>query len=122
MKITIVFFFSFFVATSYDMFLLLKGFQDPRVTKSFFIAKNTEKFKFAIINDFFHFMDSFYFLNFSLDKLVQDHKTRHSDFPILKQSMICEDEDGDFSESRYDILLKGKSVIPYEKITVSLVS
>lgn len=102
------------------MFLLLKGFQDPRVTRHFFIPKNTEKFKYLEINQFFCFKDSFYFLNFSLDKLVQDHKTRHSDFPILKQSMICEDENAEFVESRYKVLLKGKSTLPYERITVSL--
>ena len=128
------------------MFLLLKGFRDKNVTNSFLIAKNTEKFKYVScyqiatkdfmkrleffkidlknfryieINEFFCFKDSYFFLNFSLDKLVQDHKTRHSEFVILKQSKLCEDRNGIFSQSRYSTLLKGKSVIPYEKITVS---
>ena len=49
---------------------------------------------------------------------ILDHKTRHQEFNILKQSKLCLDNFGKFSKARYDILAQGKSTVPFERITV----
>lgn len=54
--------------------------------------------------------DSYLFLNFPLAKLMDDHKTRATNFPFLKQALIAK-KGGEFCEERYNILLEGKSVM-----------
>ena len=53
----------------------------------------------------------------SLDTLVEDLKKRNPDHPfkILKHSMLCK-TDGKFDIEKFDMLKKGKSKIPYEKL------
>ena len=60
------------------------------------------------------------FLESSLDSLVKDMKERkpNAEFHILKQSIICKNDDGNFSSSKYEILKNGKSSLPYEKLTI----
>lgn len=50
-----------------------------------------------------------------MDKLVQDIHERkpNYDFDILAQAEICEDENGEFSKERFDILKSKKSALPY---------
>ena len=63
----------------------------------------------------FVFKDTLSFQGASLDKLVQDIHERkpNYDFDILAQAEICEDENGEFSKERFDILKSKKSALPY---------
>jgi len=54
----------------------------------------------------------------SLDALVNDLKFRKPEhkFSLIAQSEICLDKNGEFDQQRFNTLIDGKSILPYDMI------
>ena len=73
-----------------------------------------EKFLSISFNSF-ELKDSYAFLGFSLDSLVQDLNDQKWGFPILKQSALCK-TNSEFDNYKFKICSYGKGSLPYEQI------
>lgn len=78
------------------------------------LPKNGQRLRSFRFNSYF-IIDSLSHLSSSLGELTQTLAKAGHKYPILKQSPLCLDERGQFSQERMDRLLK-KMHFPYEKI------
>ena len=107
--------------SSFDFqFLLNEAFaNDPRIKKRDALPYNLEKFRIIDINSY-TLKDSYAFLGTSLDAAVEDLKKRkpNYEFGLLRQSKVCLDENGVFDNRRFEMLKHGKSMLPYDRLTL----
>ena len=76
------------------------------------IPKSSERFMSVSINNCWTLTDSWSFLSSPLDTLVSNLGKDHK-FPLLRQSTLVRNENGDVDEEKVGLLL-GKGVYPYE--------
>ncbi|XP_067123678.1 uncharacterized protein [Centruroides vittatus] len=89
--------------SGYDSHLILKDITKKYISSLSIVPINMEKYTTYSL-DCFKFLDSYQFLNASLNKLTDNLVQSKYDFPIFKQF---------FSDNKNSYLLKRKGVFPY---------
>ena len=106
------------LGSAFDFHYLISGkLCDDRITYLSALPHTEERLRTLKINNYC-IKDSIAFLKNSLDSLVEDMKKRNPNHPfkILRQSNLCL-TNAKFDEGKFQLLQKGKSKIPYDRLT-----
>ena len=108
----------YYLGSAFDFHYLISGkLCDDRITYLSALPHTEERLRTLKINNYC-IKDSIAFLKNSLDSLVEDMKKRNPNHPfkILRQSNLCL-TNAKFDEGKFQLLQKGKSKIPYDRLT-----